>query len=79
MVVLRPGLGQSLVASHPVRSHGGKPVVGAFGGRTIIDKTGLAGKTIITAVQQRFGMRWESQKGPAEVLVIDRAQQPMEN
>jgi uncharacterized protein (TIGR03435 family) len=78
-------------------------------GRTVIDKTGLAGKydmhlewgpeenqllqlppgipnpppndgpAIFVAVQEQLGLKLESQKGPVEVLVIDRAEKPSEN
>ena len=85
-------------------------------GRTVIDKTELAGEydfalrwtpdpeeggpesiglppdpnrkippvdpnlpSIFTALQQQLGLRLESQKGPVDILVIDRVEKPTEN
>jgi bla regulator protein blaR1 len=62
-------------------------------GRPVIDRTGLTGHydfklqwildpngpSIFTAIQEQLGLRLESQKGPVDILVIDRVGKPSEN
>jgi bla regulator protein blaR1 len=37
------------------------------------------GPSVFTAVQEQLGLRLESQKGPVDMLVIDRVEKPSEN
>jgi uncharacterized protein (TIGR03435 family) len=37
------------------------------------------GPTLFTALQEQLGLRLESQKGPVEMIVIDKVEKPSEN
>jgi bla regulator protein BlaR1 len=62
-------------------------------GRTVLNKTGLAGNydftlqwtpsedqiAMLTAIQEQLGLKLESQTTPMEILVIDHVEKPSEN
>ena len=76
------------------------PLVQQFVGRTVVDKTGLAGRfdlelqfvsgldaggaspdgvSIFTALQEQLGLKLDAQRGPVQMLVIERIDRPTEN
>jgi hypothetical protein len=50
------------------------PDIGARAGTT--DAPDVSGPSIFTAIQERLGLKLDPQRGPADVLVIDRVNQP---
>jgi hypothetical protein len=50
-------------------------------GRTVTDQSGIEGAfdSVFTALQEQYGLRLESRKGPVEMTVIDHIERPSEN
>jgi bla regulator protein blaR1 len=58
---------------------GAGPGPQAFGDGATPPAPAPGGPTIFTALQEQLGLRLESQKGPVQLIVIDRAEKPSEN
>lgn len=56
-----------------------RPDAGQFGGRGAQLPADPDKPDIYTAIQEQMGLRLEAQRGPAPVLVIERAEPPTEN
>lgn len=59
----------------PDPSEGGPRPPGAEGAPPV----DTAGPTIFTALQEQLGLKLESQKGPVEMIVVDKIEKPTEN
>jgi uncharacterized protein (TIGR03435 family) len=47
--------------------------------RWILPPIDRDGPALVTAVREQLGLKLDSQKGPVDVLVVDRADRPREN
>jgi uncharacterized protein (TIGR03435 family) len=87
--ILSRHLGRSVIdktgleGKFDISVHWGTDGGGARGGRGSGDKTPTAGATtddsIFSAFQEQLGLKLESQRGPGEIIVIDRVRRPSEN
>jgi len=67
--------------------------IASFVGRQVVDKTGLTGvfdadltwndseegPSLFTAIQEQLGLKFDAQRGPVEVLVIDSVERAVED
>jgi bla regulator protein BlaR1 len=63
----------------PESGQGGPESIGLPPDARIPSPAESNGPSIFTAVQEQLGLRLEAQKGPVDIIVIDRAEKPAEN
>ena len=63
----------------PEPDQGGPEAIGLPPAARLPPPSDSNGPSIFTAVQEQLGLRLDAQKGPVDIIVVDRAEKPGEN